>query len=188
MLNIGNTLISDDIKDICFSCDLKQCKGACCVEGDAGAPLLEEEISILEDVIEEIKPYMRPECIGALNTQGVFDYDAEGHIGTSLLNNRDCIFVYFENDIALCAIEKAYFDKKISFQKPISCHLYPIRITQFYDFDALNYHEWDICKPALENGKQLNEALYKFLKEPLIRQYGREWYADLIKEIEKNKP
>lgn len=186
MLNIGNTIISDDIKTVCFTCNLRACKGMCCIEGDAGAPLLEKEIGVLEDIKEEVKPYMRAEGIEVMTNQGVFDYDVEGNIVTSLVNNKECIFVYFENDIAKCAIEQAFFDKKISFQKPISCHLYPIRITRFHDFDALNYDQWHVCKPSLIQGAEFNQPLYKFLKEPLQRLYGKEWYTQLEKEIEES--
>ena len=184
MLVIDNILVSEEIRDIRFCCDLDKCLGACCVEGDAGAPLEEEEISLLEDDIDIIKPYMRPEGIEVIEKYGVFDYDTSGEFVTPLINDKDCVFVYYENNIAMCAIEKAYEEGKVNFQKPISCHLYPIRITKHKDFEAVNYHKWYICQTACTLGKKLELPLYKFLKEPLIRKYGEEWYGKLVEEIE----
>jgi len=184
MIIVGNCNISDDIRDVCFVCDVKKCLGACCVEGDAGAPLEMEEISELEDYIDEIKPYMLDSGIEVVEASGVFDYDAEGSFVTPLVNDRECAFVYFEDGIAKCAIEKAWEEKKQPFQKPVSCHLYPIRINSHEHFDALNYHKWPICKDALRKGRKLGVPMYKFLKEPLIRKYGKQWYDMLVKEIE----
>lgn len=181
MISIENTIISDDLKDVCFVCDLKKCKGACCVEGDAGAPLDVEEISIIEDDIDFIKPYMTAEGIAVIEKTGVFEYDTQGNIVTPLVNQCQCAFVYFEDEIAKCAIEKAWEQKKIKFQKPVSCHLYPVRINNYKDFDAVNYNKWDICEKALVNGKRLNVKVYEFLKEPLIRKYGLKWYKELEK-------
>lgn len=183
MIAIDNTLISDDLGSVCFVCDLHACKGACCVEGDAGAPLDEDEIGIIEDLLDEIVPYMTPEGIEAVDKTGVFDYDMFGHYVTPLVNGSACAFVYFENDIALCAIEKAWKEGKIDFQKPISCHLYPVRLNTYKDFDAVNYHQWHICKPAVSNGKQLNVPLYIFLKDSLIRKYGVDWYDELVESL-----
>lgn len=184
MMNVNNILVSDDIKDVCFVCDLSKCKGTCCVEGDAGAPLEEEEISLLEDYLEEIYPYMLPGGIEVVKNTGVFDYDMFGHFVTPLVNDRECAFVYFEEGIARCAIEKAYQEGKIPFAKPVSCHLYPIRISGTKDFEAVNYHEWKICDPALENGYKNKVPLYIFLKDSLIRKYGKQWYHQLVILIE----
>ena len=184
MIVIDHTIVSDEIRDIRFSCDLDKCLGACCVEGDAGAPLEEEEISQLEDGIEAIKPFMHKEGIEVVKNMGVFDFDASGEYVTPLINDCDCAYVYYENGIARCAIEKAYEEKAIDFQKPISCHLYPIRISKHKDFEGVNYHKWYICSPACTLGKKTGLPLYKFLKEPLIRKYGEEWYKKLVKEIE----
>lgn len=185
MIVIDETIVSEEIRNIRFYCNLALCKGACCVEGDAGAPVEEEEISILEDCIDEIKPFMRKEGIQVIENTGVYDYDSTGEYVTPLINNRDCAFVYYEKGIAACAIEKAYEEKNISFQKPISCHLYPIRITKHKDFEAVNYHKWFICQPACTHGKKLEIPLYQFLKQPLIRKYGKEWYSKLIEKIER---
>jgi len=185
MIVIDNIIVSDDIRDVSFCCNLQNCLGACCVEGDAGAPLEEEEISHLEDHIEEIKPFMRKECIEIVELTGVFDYDAAGEYVTPLINDRDCVFVYYEDGVAKCAIEKAYEEGVIKFQKPISCHLYPIRISKKDNFEAVNYHPWEICKPAVKYGTKIGLKVYQFLREPLIRKYGKVWYNKLVQEIEK---
>ncbi len=184
---IENTLVSEELKSICFSCDLWQCKGDCCVEGDAGAPLEEEEISILEDCIDEIKPYMSKEGLKTIEKTGVFDYDAEGEYVTPLVNDRECAFVYFQDGISYCAIEKAWLEGKISFQKPVSCHLYPVRLSNLKHHTAVNYDRWDICNAALIKGKQENIPLYKYLKVPLIRKFGEKWYQKLTEAMKDDK-
>lgn len=184
MKKIGKALVSDDIKEVHFVCKLSACNGDCCVEGDAGAPLEEEEISILEDYIDEIKPYMTEEGRLASDLVGVFDYDTDASYVTPLVNNRECAFVYKENGINFCAIEKAYLEGKIKFKKPLSCHLYPIRLKDIGEFTAVNYDKWNICKPALINGKDLGIPLYKFLKEPLIRKFGENWYKELVEAFD----
>jgi hypothetical protein len=180
MIVIDNTIVSEEIRDKHFCCELEKCKGACCVEGDAGAPLAEEEISELEDYLDRIKPYMQKAGIMVVEKSGVFDYDMHGEYVTPLIADKDCAFVYHETGIAYCAIEKAYEDKTIGFRKPISCHLYPIRIKENNGFESVNYHKWHICQPACDNGKKLDLPLYKFLKDPLIRKYGEEWYKKLL--------
>ncbi len=184
MIKIGKALISEDIKEVHFVCKLSACSGDCCLEGDAGAPMDEEEISILEDYIDEIKPYMTDKGNLAIDLVGVFDYDTDASYVTPLVDNCECAFVYKENGINFCAIEKAYLEGKIKFKKPLSCHLYPIRLKDIGEFTAVNYDKWSICKPALINGKNLGIPLYKFLKEPLIRKFGEDWYKLLIKEFE----
>ena len=183
MISIGKTIVSEEVIKKQFSCNLAACHGECCVQGDSGAPLEEEEIGILEDCVEAVKPYMTKEGKAAIRKNGVFDYDSDGDFVTTLVKGQECAFVYFENDIALCAIEKAYREGKISYYKPISCHLYPIRISQYKDFEAINYHQWDICDLALLKGKKEQIALYEFVKEPLIRKYGKEWYEQLDQEV-----
>jgi len=185
MILIDDKTVSDDLALVKFVCNLKKCKGACCVEGDAGAPLLEEEISELEDCIDEVKPYITEKGLKVIEDFGVFDYDMAGQFVTPLVDGRECAFVIFNDGIAWCAIEKAWTEGKVKFRKPVSCHLYPIRITKHNNFDAVNYHEWHICKPALVHGRREDVPLYKFLKEPLIRHYGEKWYRELVKEIEK---
>lgn len=184
---VDNVLVSDEIKDIHFVCKLSACCGDCCVEGDAGAPLEEEEISILEDYIDEIKPYMTKEGLAEIEKVGIFEYDADGSYVTPLVNHRECAFVYVENGINFCAVEKAWMEGKSPFQKPISCHLYPIRLSKVGDYTAVNYNKWNVCAPALVNGKELGVPLYKFLKEPLSRKFGMEWYEKMCEEIVKEE-
>jgi hypothetical protein len=184
MIHLEHTLISDDLQTVHFACDLSQCKGACCVEGDAGAPLEEEEISLLEDYIDDIKPFMLQDGVDEIGSAGVFDYDADGKFVTPLANGRECAYVCFEDNIARCAIEKAYQEKRIPFPKPLSCHLYPLRIRELHEGEALNYHKWHICNKALENGMKFKMPLYHFLEEALIRKYGRNWYNKLVKLLQ----
>ena len=183
MIIVDDIYVSDDLYLVQFQCHLDRCKGACCVDGDAGAPLDEEEITILEDELDIIKTYMTERGIKVVDEQGVFDYDQRGHFVTPLVNDGECAYANFQDGIAFCAIEKAYFDGKISFRKPMSCHLYPVRITNYETFEAVNFHKWTICKPALKLGKNKGIPLYSFLKEALIRKYGKEWYQKLEKEI-----
>lgn len=184
MIVIKNTYISDDLYRVYFVCHLEKCKGACCVAGDAGAPLLEEEISLLEDGLRYIRSNMTPEGIRTVETKGVFDYDSAGELVTPLVDGKECAFANFTDGIAWCAIEKTYEQGFIRFRKPLSCHLYPVRITSYPQFQAVNYHQWHICKPALEYGQLLKTPLYKFLKDALIRCYGKTWYDKLLSEIE----
>jgi hypothetical protein len=189
---IDDKIVTDDVAEVCFQCDLNACKGACCVEGDEGAPLEEDEISIIEDYIDKIKPYMTEPGIKVINQLGVFDYGADGNYVTPLVNGGACAFVYLENGIALCAIESAFRNNEIDFAKPLSCHLYPIRLKDLKSkkpeerLTAINYHKWHICKPALKNGKKLNLPIYKSLKEPLIRAFGKAWYDELVAAVEES--
>lgn len=176
MIIIEDILISDDILQKKFVCDLNACKGACCVEGDSGAPLEDEETGILDDIYEEVKPYLRKEGIAAIEKQGKYLIDSDGDMVTPLVNKKECAYAVFENGTALCGIEKAYLDGKISFKKPISCHLFPIRIKKLSTGEAINYQDLDICKPGCQCGKKLDVPVYKFLKEPLIRKYGEEFF------------
>lgn len=183
MIAIDKTLISEDLFDKKFVCDLNACKGACCVAGDSGAPLDKEELPLLDAVLEKVKPYMVPKGVRAVTKHGTYVIDSDGDYTTTLVSEgAECAFVYFdENKIAKCAIEKAYLEGKIDWKKPMSCHLYPVRITKSKTYDAVNYSKWDICKPACECGKKLDVPVYKFLKEPLIRKYGKEWFKQLEK-------
>jgi len=180
MIANDHILISDDLKSVYFSCDLPECKGACCVEGDAGAPLEEEEIALIEDHFEEIRSFMTVNGLIEVETNGVFDYDAGGRFVTPLIRGKECAFVYFENTIARCAIEKAFTEKKIPFRKPLSCHLYPVRIAMLRTGESVNYHKWPICRKALEKGSREKIFLYRYLEEPLIRKYGPDWYHRLL--------
>jgi len=190
LIEIGDKIISTQIFDRKFVCDLNACRGACCVNGDAGAPLTEEEANILEENIDAIKPYMRDEGIAEIDKTGVFYIDQENDIATTLVNDKECAFVFFdEKGITKCAVEKAHNEGKLDFKKPISCHLYPIRLKKFDDFTAINYSEWDICEPACACGEELNVPVYKFLKEPIIRAFGNDFFKELEvvnKELNKN--
>ena len=181
MIHVEGKYVSDDLVNVRFACDLGKCKGACCVEGDAGAPLEEEEISLLEDYIGEIVPFMRDTGIEEVKNTGVFCYDADGNFVTPLVHGRECAYVVFEEGIARCAVEQAFQQKKIPFAKPVSCHLYPARIKKLKGGEGVNYHKWSICRKALENGNMLNMPLYLFLEEPLKRKYGRSWYNRFLK-------
>lgn len=190
LIEVKDKVVSLDLFEKKFVCDLNSCKGACCVEGDSGAPIKLDEISLLEDDLEKIKPYMRQEGIEAVEKTGVFYMDYwENEPVTTLVNDKECAFVNFdEQGIAKCAIENAYKDGKTSFKKPISCHLYPIRVQKYNGFEGLNYSEWNICKPACECGSKLDVRVYKFLKEPIIRAFGQEFYDEMEQintELEK---
>lgn len=183
MIVIGKTVISDDIADNFFVCDLQKCKGACCVEGDLGAPLTDEELPIMGEIFEKVKPYMSKEGIAAVEEQGFYIEDWEGDYSTPTIKDRECAYAIWEKGFLKCAIEMAWKDKKVDFKKPISCHLYPIRITKYDHYDALNYDRWPICKDACSHGRELGVPLYKFLEEPLVRKYGNEWYKELVYKI-----
>lgn len=187
MLIIDDILVSDDLYLVKFKCPIEKCLGACCVEGDAGAPLEEEEISNMEDYVAEIMNYMLPDGIRAVKENGVFDYDHDGTFVTPLIHGGDCAFINFTKGIAWCTIERAFEDGKIPFRKPISCHLYPVRLAKIGEHEAVNYHQWQICKPALDTGTKEGLPLYVFLKDALIRRYGKDWYRKLIIEIERRQ-
>ena len=183
MILIEETVISDDIKNNQFVCDLNKCMGACCVEGDLGAPLDQVELIEIDKNLEAIKPYMSNEGLAVLEEEGAYILDEEDDYSTTTINGKECTFaIYDEKGILKCAIERAYKDGKSDFQKPISCHLYPIRITKYENYDALNYDRWGICGDACSLGEQLKVPIYKFLKEPLIRKYGEDWYEQLEEE------
>lgn len=180
MVEIGRTLISLDIFEKHFLCDITKCKGACCVEGDSGAPLTEEEAEIIEKEYSHFEKYLPENHKKEILIQGFSMIDSDGDLVTPLVNNRQCAYSFYdENKILKCSIEKVYFEGKITFRKPVSCHLFPIRITEYKRFDAVNYQELDICKPGRTCGISKKLPLYKFLKEPLIRKYGIEWYKEL---------
>lgn len=187
MIQIEDKLISEDIFSEEFVCNLSKCKGACCVEGDVGAPLDKEETQILENIFDKVKPYLRPEGVKALEEQGTWTIDPmDGDFVTPMVNGAECAYVIFdEKGVTKCGIEKAYEEGAVDWQKPISCHLYPIRITEYSTFTALNYHEWNICSDACQLGKELKVPVYQFLKTPLIRKYGDAFYTVLSEAAEE---
>lgn len=180
MLQIRDTLVSLDLVERFFVCDLDRCLGACCIEGDAGAPLTDEEFEELNTRIDELIPLMTPAARQVAKEQGAGYYDCEGDLVTSIVDGRDCIFTcYAEGGKCLCAIEKARLEGKIDCHKPHSCHLYPVRLKEYDGFTAVNLHRWKICKPAETLGRRLGVRAYQFLKDPLIRRFGREWWDEL---------
>ncbi len=182
MFQLGKTIVSEDIIEKDFMCNLSACKGACCVGGDAGAPLEEEEVKILQKIYPKIKPFLRLEGIKVIEEQGVFVTLEDGELETPLVNNENCAYVNFDNrGVAICGIEEAYNQSEISWKKPVSCHLYPVRVKDYSEFSAVNYHKWEICDDACTLGKELQIPIYKFVKEALIRKFGEDWYMELEK-------
>jgi hypothetical protein len=180
MIIIDKTIVSDDLLDKKFVCALDKCKGACCVAGDSGAPLDWEETAIIEDVYEKVKPYMTDEGIKSVDIYGKWLIDSDGDFVTPLIDGvKQCAYVFFEQGIAKCAFEKAFYEGEVEWKKPISCHLYPVRITKHENYDAVNYNKWEICSPACANGKELGVSVFEFVKEALIRKYGSSWYEQL---------
>ncbi|MCF6279476.1 MAG: DUF3109 family protein [Flavobacteriaceae bacterium] len=181
MIQIGKALISEEIIEKEFVCNLSSCKGACCVDGDAGAPLEENELQILTDIYPKVKPFLRKEGIQAIEEQGLFTI-SDGEYETTLVDGKDCAYVIFDdNETALCGIEEAYNQGEVDWKKPISCHLYPIRVRDYTEFSAVNYHKWEICDDACSLGKELQVPVYKFVKQALVRKFGEDWYSELEK-------
>jgi hypothetical protein len=187
MFEIGKAIISDDILAKEFLCNLSACKGACCIDGEAGAPLEDKETEILVDIYADVKPFLRAEGVSAIEEQGAFVKGEDGEWETPLINNEECAYViYSEKGIAKCGLEEAYNNGVTGWRKPVSCHLYPVRITEYEELTAVNYHKWEICDPACSLGEELKMPVYKFVKEALIRKFGKGWYAKLEKIAEDN--
>ena len=186
IIQVGNVLVSPDIFTEKFCCDLDKCKGQCCVEGDAGAPVTLDEIAGIEDSLDTVWTDMSASAQAIVDKQGVAYVDQEGDLVTSIVNGKDCVFTCYENGCCLCALERAYRAKKTDFVKPISCALYPIRVKAFNnDTFGINYNSWDVCKDAVIKGKELNLPVYKFLEGPLTRRFGVEWYKELCEVAEQ---
>lgn len=181
ILQLDDVLLSPDIITEFFCCDYDKCKGICCVEGDAGAPVLMDEIAELEDCLDCVWHDLSAQAQAVIDQQGVAYSDRDGDMVTSIVNGKDCVFTCYDGESCLCALERAYREGKTRFCKPISCSLYPIREKQFSNgFIGLNYHRWDVCSDAVRKGRAENVRVYEFLKEPLTRRFGKEWYADLF--------
>jgi len=179
MIEIGPALVSFDVLRQKFCCNLPACKGACCVLGDAGAPLTITEAGDLEDYLDELRPYMSTDGLLSILELGAWVRDVDGELVTPLIHGKECAYTLFEDGIAFCSIEKAFNDGVIPFNKPVSCHLYPIRIKEYPDYDAVNYDRWDICNPAREEASHQGLPVYLFVREALIRKYGTEWFEQL---------
>ncbi len=187
MFQIAKTLISEEIIENDFVCNLNACKGACCVDGASGAPLDDDETIILDDIIDAVKPFLRLEGIKAIEEQGTFVKGDDGEWETPLVNNNECAYVTFsEEGITKCGLEEAYNSGATKWKKPISCHMYPVRVRKYSEFTAVNYHKWEICDAACSLGKELKMPIYKFVKEALIRKYGQAWNKELTELAEEH--
>jgi hypothetical protein len=184
MIVVDKTIISDDLADNFFLCDLEKCKGGCCVEGDLGAPLESQELEELDRIYEKVEPFLTEAGKKAIAEQGRYVFDEDKEYSTPTINGKECAYaVYDVKGVLKCGIEMAYQEGKTNFRKPISCHLYPIRITRYDSYDALNYDRWEICLPACELGRRTKLPLYTFAKEALVRKYGEEWYRKFTETI-----
>lgn len=180
MLQIDDTIISLELLDEHFVCDLSSCQGICCIEGDDGAPLEEDEVKTIEELLPTIWDDLTETSKEVIRKQGVSYIDDDGEPVTSIVNGAECVFTYTDKDgMCKCAIEKAFREGKTDFYKPISCHLYPVRLQKYDEFTAVNYHRWSVCNCARKLGGKLGVPVYQFLKEPLIRRFGQEWFEQL---------
>lgn len=180
MLEVQDKIVSLDVLDVMFACDYQQCKGICCIEGDSGAPLDPGEVEMLRQHLPEVRHLLSSRALEIIDAQGVSYIDEEGDEVTSIVEGKDCVFTTYDADgNCLCAYEKMYYEGKIDWVKPLSCQLYPIRLTRYKDFTAVNYHKWSVCRSALKRGRREGVRVYEFLKAPLIRAFGTEWYAQL---------
>ena len=186
MLEIQNTLVTLDLIERFFCCDLSRCLGQCCIDGDAGAPVTPEEVDLLREVLPEVWNDLAPEARRVIEEQGVSYVDEEGDLVTSIVNGRDCVFTcYAEGGMCLCAIEKAYREGRVNWRKPMSCALYPVRLKEYDGFTAVNLHRWKICKCAEVLGRREGLRAYQFLRGPLIDRFGQEWYDELAATAEE---
>lgn len=188
IIQVGDVLVSPDIFTEKFCCDLSQCHGACCIEGDAGAPVTMDETLAIEDTLDTVWGGLSASAQSVIDRQGVAYTDREGDLVTSIVGGKDCVFTFYEKGCCLCALERAYREGKTRFVKPISCALYPIREKYFGNgISGINYHKWKICAPAREKGKELDLPLYQFLKGPLVQRFGQEWYDELCQIADELK-
>ena len=185
MLQIQNTIVTLDLAEEFFCCDLEKCLGACCIEGDAGAPVTIDEVAKIEEALSVVEPEMLPRAVDEVRQNGVAYVDQEGDLVTTILDGRNCAFTcYAPGGICLCALEKAFREGKTGFKKPASCSLYPLRLTTYPTFTAVNYHRWKICRDAVANGRKKGIRLYQFLRGPLTERFGKEWYDELAQACE----
>lgn len=185
LIQVGDVILSPDILTEPFCCDLDACHGICCVEGDAGAPVTLDEIGEIEDVLDEVWPSLSAAAQAVIDRQGVAYTDTDGDLVTSIVGGRDCVFTCHEGGCCYCTTERAFRAGRTSWCKPISCYLYPIREKQLgAGLTGLNYHRWDVCRPAVKKGRELQLPLYRFLRDPLIRRFGQAWYDELCEVAE----
>lgn len=187
MFAVDDVLVSDDLLEAPFCCNLGACHGACCVEGDSGAPLEREELEILEEVLPSVRKYLRPEALKVIEEHGVWEEIAPDEFATTCVEGRECVFVTYDGPIARCAIQLAHRDGRTDFPKPVSCHLFPVRVARFGNVDALNYERVGLCEPAVKKGKRDGVQLYDFLREPLTRKYGEDWYRKFRDACEERR-
>lgn len=186
MFQLGKTIVSEALIEKDFVCNLGACKGECCIAGEAGAPVTVEEVAILKTIYPKVKPFLRAEGIAAIEAQGTHIVSDLDELETPLVNGAECAYVTFtDQGIASCGIEDAYNAGAVDFRKPISCHLYPVRVQEYSEFAAVNYHKWPICNDACTLGAALKVPVYKFVKDALIRKFGAHWYAELEKVAQK---
>jgi len=180
MFQIEDTLISEEIISEEFVCNISKCKGQCCVSGSAGAPLEKGETKILEKLYNKISPFLSKKGRMAIKEQGNYVIGFDGDLETPLIENKECAYTVFDKGgVAQCGIEKAYNNGAIKWNKPISCHLYPIRVNKYPTFTAVNYHEWSVCDSACSLGAELKVPVYKFVKNALVRKFGKKWFKKL---------
>lgn len=182
MIEIKEVIVNNQVFDTEFTCDLEKCKGACCtMESEFGAPLTEKEVERIDEILPTVKNYLSENSIDRIDEIGFWEKKQETLMTTSI-NNRDCVFVYYEGDIAKCAIEKAYFEGEVEFRKPISCHLFPIRVSDFGG-PVLRFESYSECKPAKKLGKKTKINVFEFCKDALVRLYGKNWYENVKEKI-----
>ena len=180
MIQIQHTILSNDIFEECFICDLAKCKGQCCVDGASGAPITQEEYDEINEILPTIWHYLSLKAQQLIEEQGIAYTDSDGELVTSIINGEECVFTYFDADgVCKCAIDTAYREGEIAVPKPVSCHLYPIRLREYDGFTAVNYNRLSVCQSAVRLGRKKGVALYQFLKEPLLRKFGEEWYNEV---------
>lgn len=187
MILLNDTLISEEIIENQFVCNLDKCKGACCVQGDRGAPIDDNDRLSIEKNFNSIKSFMNPEFLKDVESNGFYEIDDDGEMVTTCQPTGECNFVVYQNGMAACAIENAYAAGMSDYKKPISCHLYPARVKKLSEYTVVNYHNWHICSDACQLGAELKVPVYQFLKEPLIRKFGQEWFDELSQIAESLK-
>lgn len=187
MFVVDDVIISDDVVEAAFSCNLSACHGACCVQGASGAPLTKAERQEVEAVLPIVKHRLRPEALKVIEKEGVWEELAPEHYVTTCVGDAECVFVRYEGPVAKCTIQEAYHQGKVTFEKPISCHLYPIRVQQLGDFETLNYERIDICDPGRKHGIRNGIGLAEMLERPLVRKYGSDWYAQFLLMVKERR-